>query len=653
MSLWKGLVGNARVARASRGVERIWNDPASTLRVKVCSLMEGLDTIGWELDPITSENEEFSYLFSSLRPRLPSLLPEDISFSYSAGIGMAHASPTIVRLRGLRLIIEGAAYEITKRGLLGFSDSGSASLAILFDLDISLETSGHPKVRVDVEKQDIALETSRKPDSVVGKVWNGWLSTLVRAKFAESIDERIRSAFEAWVDPFYNAPAASTASADPSASLQVAAKAPDAIHTVGKSPLPSASGPMGARAAFLASLRMTSGVSARPLATGREVLDSLENPFGSGPNSAAMGDGNDDEEGSSSGGLKSRRMSMAMSLTDLSRGDATALDTIANPPRAQSQPHVALDEPPASSSLTARRLSLAYTPAGEPSLEAYDSEYATAASSIDPPILGSGREQRRSTVMADSLDAKAEADGTTLEGMLATADRANTLHGFDGTRDVTSGRQNISMTKSKIRRKSMSEYLTEAAAVDTTDPTAYPGPRRALAYDPGLQDQHRPFMSEALDATSSIDTTLPEHIASPPRSRHSSFATGAFVGAGVNTGPLPRNRTKSFVKLSDVPTMAELGIDKDVIRDETDVTALPPSRSRRQSTIADEYAGLDDSELRQRTMRSWMTIASNLDTTLIENIAAPPVVDQTYYEIATQPHSLHQRRASMVTTYVA
>jgi len=148
-------------------------------------------------------------------------------------------------------------------------------------------------------------------------------------------------------------------------------------------------------------------------------------------------------------------------------------------------------------------------------------------------------------------------------------------------------------------------------------------------------------------------STLPEHIASPPRSRHSSFATGAFFGAGVNTGPLPRNRTKSFVELSDVPTMAELGIDPDVIRDETDVTALPPSRSRRQSATADEYAGLDDSELRQRTMSSWMRTTSILDTTLIENIATPPVVDQTYYEIAAQPHSLHQRRASMITAYVA
>jgi hypothetical protein len=103
--------------------------------------------------------------------------------------------------------------------------------------------------------------------------------------------------------------------------------------------------------------------------------------------------------------------------------------------------------------------------------------------------------------MANSLDAKAEADGTTFEGMLATAHRANTSHGFDVTRDITSGRQNISMTKvtrdlqgqeqtdlpgavvstpdkstesadvrqerSKTRRKSMSEYLNEAAAADT------------------------------------------------------------------------------------------------------------------------------------------------------------------------------------------
>ena len=125
-------------------------------------------------------------------------------------------------------------------------------------------------------------------------------------------------------------------------------------------------------------------------------------------------------------------------------------------------------------------------------------------------------------------------------------------------------------------------------------------------------------MSEVLDAISSTDTTLPEHIASPPRSRHASFATGAFSSAGVTTGPSYRNRARSFVELADVPTMAELGIDEDVVRDETDVTALPPSRSRQQSVAGDEYAGLDGSELKKRAMSSWMTAASNLDTTLIE-----------------------------------
>ena len=329
MSLWKGLVGSARVARVSRGVERIWKNPSSTLRVKVSSLLQGLDAIGWQLDPINNENEEFSYSFSTLKPHLPSLLPEDISFSYNAAIGTAHTSPTVVSLRGLRLIIHGAAYEITKRGLLGFSDSGTASFTIFFDLDISLEANGYPKVRADVGKQEITLESARKVDNIVGRVWNGWLSTLVKAKVAESIDERIGSAFEAWMAPLFDTPAAPKVPGRHTSSPQEAAKTTDAAPVAGKSPPLTASGPMGARAAFLASLRMTSGISVRPLATGREVLDSLENPFGSGPNSAAMGDGNDDDDGSSSGGLKSRRMSMAMSLTDLSRGDATALDAIA------------------------------------------------------------------------------------------------------------------------------------------------------------------------------------------------------------------------------------------------------------------------------------------------------------------------------------
>ncbi len=88
--------------------------------------------------------------------------------------------------------------------------------------------------------------------------------------------------------------------------------------------------PQGARAAFLASLRMTTEIDAKPLATGRDVLNSLESPFGSGPNSAAIPD--NDEEESDISGIKSRRMSMAMSLTDVSRSDVTNVENIAVSP---------------------------------------------------------------------------------------------------------------------------------------------------------------------------------------------------------------------------------------------------------------------------------------------------------------------------------
>jgi len=69
---------------------------------------------------------------------------------------------------------------------------------------------------------------------------------------------------------------------------------------------------------------MSPGVDIRPLATGRDVLESLANPF-SGPNSVG---GDDDDEVSNAGGSRSRRMSMAMSLTEVAKMDSTAMANI-------------------------------------------------------------------------------------------------------------------------------------------------------------------------------------------------------------------------------------------------------------------------------------------------------------------------------------
>jgi hypothetical protein len=146
-----------------------------------------------------------------------------------------------------------------------------------------------------------------------------------------------------------------------------------------------------------------------------------------------------------------------------------------------------------------------------------------------------------------------------------------------------------------------------------TDPTANPGSRRTPQTEE-VAAVHRLSMSEALDAVSSIDTTLPENIATPPRSRHSSFATGSFGGARSNS---QRTRTKSFLALDDVPSMAEIGVDDQIQRDETEVGSAS-AKPRRPSQADSGYAGLDPNELKQRRMSNWSTEASSVDTTLLE-----------------------------------
>ncbi|KAF8332094.1 uncharacterized protein EI90DRAFT_924685 [Cantharellus anzutake] len=386
---------------------------------------------------------------------------------------------------------------------------------------------------------------------------------------------------------------------------------------------------------------MTSGIDVKPLMTGRDVLDSLENPFGSGPNSAAFPENEDDE--SDAGGLKSRRMSMAMSLTDVSKSDATNVKNI-NPPRAQSVSHMVVEDAP--SSFSTRRLSLAFTPIGEPSLETYDSEFAPSATT--EAATPASKFHRSSSVMADSLDARAATDTTTVEGLLIATkeskygfrdehyrDERATVSMAQVTRELQAELQesdggvadpkigNIPLRRDSddvpqpvARRKSMSEYLTEAAMVDQDD--GHDAPK-----------ENNPWMSASLDATASIDTTLPENIAVPPRAHRSSFGPGSHKG-----------RSKSFTELNDVPSMAEIGIDEYIIRDETD-----PTTSKR-SNVANDYPGIDPAELKKRRMSSFMDEISNTDATLLENIQAPPTVDQTYHQAARLPHSLSSRRSS-------
>ena len=348
---WNGLVGNARVARAARNVERIWNNSWSGYKYKFASLLDALDAIQWEIAPISTETEEFSYAFTALKPRFPSLIPDDVSVTY-ASESVGGGAPSSILLRKVRIEILGASYEITKRGLLPFTDSGSATIVVPLDVEIDF-TSENPRVVPRVTgKVDVTLHTGNKSSSsALNKVWNSWLSAVVSAKFTERVESRINEAVGTWLEPlFAQAPvpkppssssiaassAVATFSDHPAAvtpssvtmSQQAAlsrqwAMSPSAPLTPGvKTPAPA--GPVGARAAFIASFRMSSGVDIRPLATGRDVLESLANPF-SGPNSVG---GDDDDDVSIAGSSKSRRMSMAMSLTELAKTDSTTMANI-------------------------------------------------------------------------------------------------------------------------------------------------------------------------------------------------------------------------------------------------------------------------------------------------------------------------------------
>lgn len=153
---------------------------------------------------------------------------------------------------------------------------------------------------------------------------------------------------------------------------------------------------------------------------------------------------------------------------------------------------------------------MAYTPAGEPSLDAYDQEYAQSpVTEYIPEGAGGNATRSRGMSMADYLDDRAQVDSTTEEGLIAQA-RAEKARrsalGFSED-EVEAARANISMTRitmdlqghqspaereyevaqenarrastrrqesfggvdseSKTRRKSMSEYLSEAAMTDT------------------------------------------------------------------------------------------------------------------------------------------------------------------------------------------
>ena len=213
---WRVLGRNAVTGEVWRGVAGIWSDERTALANKVSSYLSAFNTTGWELESIASETEEFSYSFSKLAIDFPALLPEDFSFNYSptksaeSGEGLL---PSNVTLRGMKVHVPEAAYEITKRGLLGFSDCGIATITIPFDLvvhftpnfgQVTPSLTGKPTIQLSSIK---ALEVTG-----IARVWNSWLSTVVKSKLQDVIAERIELGFAEWLSPLFDVPPSPTSS---------------------------------------------------------------------------------------------------------------------------------------------------------------------------------------------------------------------------------------------------------------------------------------------------------------------------------------------------------------------------------------------------------------------------------------------------------
>jgi len=166
-----------------------------------------------------------------------------------------------------------------------------------------------------------------------------------------------------------------------------------------------------------------------------------------------------------------------------------------------------------SSGPASRRLSLAYTPAGEPSLDAYDQEVGTLVSQqvhAAPAAAPRGRKLS----MAEHLDEQSQQDTTTPEGIAAhaKADRAKKSSLGFPAETLESSRVNVSMTRVTMELQGHNTPLRqqfEASAPRTGNPaTTDRRPRRKESYG-GMDTAptaRRKSMSEYLTGTAMTDT---------------------------------------------------------------------------------------------------------------------------------------------------
>ena len=209
---------------------------------------------------------------------------------------------------------------IQKRGALGFSDNGWATITVTSTVQLLTGGSDSPlDVRVQLGAVDVDLASEQR--GVATKLWDAWLGYVVKSKIKEELEGRITDVVTRWLAPVSSDWTRTPAGSEPTPSNS------DGNHH------------SAVRAAFLKSVVANNSDQATNssgpfghlpfLKTGKELLYSLENPF-SGPNSAVGVDPGDEEEMTGPGAQrrKSRSLSMAASLTDLATQDSTVPESI-------------------------------------------------------------------------------------------------------------------------------------------------------------------------------------------------------------------------------------------------------------------------------------------------------------------------------------
>ncbi|KAG8934171.1 hypothetical protein FRC02_010437 [Tulasnella sp. 418] len=617
--LWNSILGNSRVLRARRSASRVWNSELNeTLGEKVEAVLQGVSTAeALKLDDISSDNEEFSYSFTNLKLRLVDLIPTSISLDHSTKFGSeTDQNHRTLTLSGVTISIPEAKYDLAKHGAVGFTDSGVAGISISSTVHVTFDPIS---VKVDLENVDIHLTSNVKSGGGLRKVWDMWLSYVVKAKLKEVLDGRIESTVEEWLKPLVSdneefepfitiTEPDRTGTATPGTVIPSAPRTPVMYSIPPPSPLPrTATNPISARAAFLRSVQMsasaTPGGTVPPIAllkTGRDLLSTLENPF-SGPNSAIGADDEHEEDG------HNYSNSTTTYLDTHTLAEEEAENRYYNPLMADS-----LDEKATRDMSTPEGLEAAYR----------DGSSRTGFAKGSNGVQKYGKERRLSM-----LDVTKELNGGVL------------MAGEDITQfmDQPSLSSRHSRRRSKEeyaglsgRRKSMSEYMTEGATVDNTDLSkARPGSPalRRQPSGPATHSEPPPSMSSMLNQVSSVDTTLPERIATPPITQTSRRSSSR----------------KSFTQLNDAPSMAEVGTDETITRDDTISGSIPTSRRPSEGG----YQGLETDEIKMNSMATWVEKIAFGDGTLPETAANPLTVDQNFEQIVGLPHPLSSRKSSM------